>query len=842
MESADIQAFRKLARGNDRLAKLTKKKKDFWIKASDRDVAAVLQDKRFLADVQKKFATDRLVISEQRAILSTKMGGIKKQIADFLEDTGEVPSSLLMSERALIAADTAMDLKGSAMNSLSGQFLRLAKDDKGSSVSAVNRFINTQRKRFDTDVEFARFEANMFSDLKFREKQMSVLKDPSKLMKNLDLAHDFYRQHLLTSIKGVVRNVGEGVVLSGIRMTRDIIADPRSRKAAKDAFSRDNTLIAFSRFKKAMQGQSDFDTATKLGASQIAEEALVSSGMKGKILALTQMGRRSVIGGDKLISTYNEAYFMNKKMYANYDSLIDQTENIESLAKKIGAKGSLSSAEVKQFNILQSMGVDPLNFSKSVESDGLEAAMSGALEMMQKNPDLIQQSKKYADKIAMNMEIEDMGALAKGMAPLATMISETPALRMFMPFPRPALSALDETIEWTPLLNIPRLAKRFSEGSTRDRREAVVQAGMSLTGGTAIWSLFSEGTLIGSGPKDQRANKAWKQFNTPNSIKIGDTSYSLQGTILGSIGTIIGEAHDIMETNDDGSLESKEKMGLIGAGIVSLLSEIPAGFWTDSLDPILRALKPQGERSVESTVATVVNNAIKSMPVIGLGVQAASQVASGVVEDRADTATRTGGEPMQRSWNEFKKTVGIQDIPKRVSFITGEELQTGATWKKPVLSMASFKGTEHKDVGDYITALLQDSGAKNSRSSRDYLRFTEPERTISSSAFTGIAGISYKLSADEYETVSRLTAQPTGFPPMVDTIREIMEEMPMEELVDQPQKFKDMAISLIKDTMTEYKSAAREEFMIESEDYQAWARETRVKEQDRSDEEASFNL
>jgi len=411
-----------------------------------------------------------------------------------------------------------------------------------------------------------------------------------------------------------------------------------------------------------------------------------------------------------------------------------------------------------------------------------------------------------------------------------------------MPFPRPALSALDETIEWTPLMNLPRLAKRFSEGSAIDKKEAIVQAGMSLTGGAAVWELFTQGILTGSGPKDQRANKAWKSFNTPNSINVGGQAISIQGTILGSIGSIIGEAHDLMETHDDGSLENDEKKKLISAGIVSILADLPANFWTDSLDPLLRALKPQGDRALESSQAAIVNNLVKSIPGVGLVVQGASQIKSGTEGSRSDTATKTGKEPMQRSWNEFKKNMLFMDVPKRVSFITGEELETGATWKKPVLSMASFQGSKHKEVGNYLNALLQDSGSKNSRSSRDYLRFTEPERTIKSSAFTGITGISYKLNADEYEEITRLTAQPTGFPPMTEAIKQIMNEMPLESLAGSSQQEKDMAISLIKDTMKEYKSAAREEFMLSSEEYQSWARDTRVKEQDRSEEEANFNL
>jgi hypothetical protein len=835
----DVNVFRQLARSNDRIAKLTGKKKDFFVKASDREIADVMQDKRFLAATQKKFVVDRELVTRARLDVTEKMGAIKTQVKEALETTGKVPAKLLLAEQGLRSADSALGLKSSSMNSLSGQFLRLAKDDKALNVSSINRFIESQRSKFNSDVLFTDFEAKMYSDPDFRAVRMGAENagKTSPLMQKLDVMHDFYRQHLLTSVKGVVRNVSEGVVLSGIRMARDVIADPRNIKAIKATFNRDNTNIALARFKHAMQGKSDFDTATKLGHSIIEEHATISDGIKGTILEATGLGRRSVIAGDKLISTYNEAYYMNKQIMNGMDELAKDSQNIEILARKLRGNESLTSEEMRMFNNFSTKGINPIDFIKELDDKGFEGAMDFALESMQKSPDLIMGSKKYADKIAMNMDIDDMGATANFFSTPALTLSEWPATRMFMPFPRPALSALDETIEWTPIMNLPRLAKRFKEGTPQARREAIVQAGMSLTGGAAVWELFTQGMLTGSGPKEPRANKAWRSFNQPNSINIGGQSISVQGTVLGSIGNIIGEAHDIMETHDDGSIESDEKKKLIAAGITSVLAELPTSFWTDSLDPLLRALKPQGAKSLESSQAALITNLVKSTPLIGLGVQGLSQIASGTNSEKADTSTRTGEEPLSRAWNEFKKNVPFMDVPKRVSFITGETLESGNTWKKPVLSMSSFQGTEHKDVGNYINALIQDSGAKNSRSTRDHLRFTEPERSIKS---TGIDKVSYKLSADEYEEITRLTSQPSDFPPMVEAIREIMEEMPLEEM--QTQQDKDFATAIINKTMNEYKKAAREEFKFGSEDYQAWQREQTVKMQDREDEKASLNI
>lgn len=835
----DIRVFTKLARSNDRIAKLTGKKKSFFVNASTRDIEEVMSDKKFLANTQKKFVTDRELVTRARLDVTQKMGAIKAQIRDSLKETGKVPAKLLLAEQGLRSADNALGLKSSSMNSLSGQFLRLAKDDKSLNVSSINRFIESQRKKFNSDVHFADFESKMYSDPEFRALRMGQegAGKTSVLMQKLDVMHDFYRQHLLTSVKGVVRNVNEGIVLSGVRMARDVIADPRSVKAIKATFTRDNTNIALSRFKHAMKGGSDFDTATKLGASAIQEHASLSSGLKSTILKATGMGRRSVIAGDKLISTYNEAYFMNKQIMSGMDDLAKDSKNIEILARKIRKNESLTVSEMKMFNNFATKGIDPVNFIKNLDEQGFEGAMDFALSSMKKSPDMIMQSKKYADKIAMNMDIDDMGAIAKSFSKGALGLSENPLTRMFMPFPRPALSALDETLEWTPIANFPRLVKRFNEGTPRERKEAITQAGMSLVGGGAIWGLFTEGILTSSGPKEPRANKSWRQFNEPNSLKINGKSYNVQGTVLGSIVNIIGEAHDIMETHDDGSIESSEKKELITAGMVNLMADIPGSFWTDSLDPLLRMIKPQGDKSFESAAAATINNIVKSMPVAGLGIQAASQVKSGIEESKLDTSTRTGNDILSRSWNEFKKNMLFMDVPKRVSFITGEELQSGNTWKKPVLSMSHFQGTAHKEVGDYINALIQDSGAKNSRSTRDYLRFTEPERSIKS---TGIDKVSYKLSADEYETISRLSAQPSGLPPMTEAIEEIMAEFPLESM--ETQQDKDFATAIINKTMNEYKAAARDEFKLTSPDYQAWQREQSIKSQDRQDEKANLNL
>ena len=64
------------------------------------------------------------------------------------------------------------------------------------------------------------------------------------------------------------------------------------------------------------------------------------------------------------------------------------------------------------------------------------------------------------------------------------------------------------------------------------------------------------------------------------------------------------------------------------------------------------------------------------------------------------------------------------------------------------MSLKAFKTGEHKDVEKYLSALVQGSGAKNSRSTKDYLRFTEPIRTVS---VEGQSKSPYKMSAEEYE-------------------------------------------------------------------------------------------
>lgn len=844
LSSSEIKAFRKIAKDDEGILKLTKMTREKFLRQSDKQIAEIIKDKEVLQATQKNFVEAKLVVAQERDKLATEMGSIKQEIFELMKDpNAEIPSRLILSQQAILAGDAALDLKSSAMNSLGGQFLNLAKRDK-MSVAAINRNVQMSKKKFGTDLEFAEHEAKMWTDKEYMEaelaKRTSSKTNADKLRRSLDFAHDVYKLTLLTTVKSPIRNIAEGIALSAARITRDAIADPVNvLRAVRKSYTRDNTRIAFSAVKKAFAGEVDYETTSKMGASLIQEYGASDSGLIAGMAKAMTTGRRLITAGDKLVSTYNEAYFMNKAIGRDIQDMAQNSDAIENLANKLRREENLTPKEVSLSNSLAEKGIEPQEIAKRMEEGGIENAINYASESMKNSKTLKEGAKKYANTISMNMDTEDMDWVAKAFSAPVNTLSKTPLLRTAFPFPRPALSSLNETIEWTPFANLPRLSSRIKNGTKTEAREAIVQGALTMAGGAVLWDMFTEGILIGNGPEDKVANKIFRKFNKPQTLKVGNDFHSISGTTLGSVVNIIGEAHDFMESHDDGSPEAEKNASDIVGGLVDVISSVGTSFWTESLSSLIDLTK-DGTTSQERALAKLVDIGVKSTPVLGLATQISKQVKDATEEEQSDTSTRTGDDPLGRAWNEFKKNMVFMDVPKRVSFITGEKLHTGATWKKPVLSLSSFKGTEHKDVGDYLTALMQESGEKTSRTSRDYLRFTDPERRITSTKFTGVE-VSYPLSADEYQELSQLTAHPTAFDkPMTDAIREIMEIMPIEE--GQPKSYKDAAIILVKKVMADYKKAASEEFMLESEDYQAWAREERVGEVRRQGEDAQFNV
>lgn len=864
----DQKAVKNMVRGLARMPKLTEKKRRFFKELETRNVSEILEDPKTVQKLYKNHVAVKETLEETNTQIISDMGKLKAKMHKDMVETGEIAREDILKEMRLREIGVAITTKSKSLDSFAGQALRLAKVHKNNQLPELTRLVDLHRQRNrwkSSSPEFLEFESKVYSDPKGMAEflgdssNFAPLSKPEKLMaaamKGEDFMFDFFRQHLLFSVKGTVRNTLEGTVLSAGRVAKDTLGEGLSQftknpikfgtalSSMQSALGKETRDLAMRNMKEAFRS-GDVASQAKVGASMLMETAKKDGTTWEKIKYVTSLGRRAVVAGDKLISTHNEAYFILKNANIKVQQFSENPDLLTKVLKSIDDPNyKIGQDELDLMNDLSSSGIDIRKAAQNYQSfDGDLGKLTSYLHnTMMQNGSFVEGAKKYASKIAMNSEVEDLGALARGFAPLFEKIGEKPFLRWFAPFPKPALSAMDEAIEWTPILNVARNWKRLETGTPQEKMESLAMLGMTSAGAASFWGLMNEGFIQGSGPKDMNARKAWLAAgNKPYSLKIGDQSISMQGTTFGTVATILTDIYDLSAQTFDGSVKDEERAGHLTAGAVGILSELPRNFWTDSLDPLLKMLKAEavGEKSAQLAMATTLNNMVKGVPVVGLGIQAAGQVKTVTNSDQLDTTTNKTGIDgvLTRAWNEFRKNMVLTDVPKRKSFITGETLGTGREWGKgAILSMKSFKDSQFKDVGDYLTDLMQSRGYKTDLSKKDYLRFTEPQRSIT---VEGLPNDSYKLSADEYERLTELTAKPEGLPPMVDAIREIMSNFPLEEA--KTQREKDVIVGTIKETMKTYKNIAREQFKESSDEYQAHYQESLIKEQDRQEKSISI--
>lgn len=107
-------------------------------------------------------------------------------------------------------------------------------------------------------------------------------------------------------------------------------------------------------------------------------------------------------------------------------------------------------------------------------------------------------------------------------------------------------------------------------GAERDQVKARLIMGSALAFWVATQAV--KGTITGSGPQDYKKNKEWAATHQPNSIKVGDDWYSIQGlepvsTNISGIATIVEQAKAGEITEGDYG----ERAGHLAMGIASVL-------------------------------------------------------------------------------------------------------------------------------------------------------------------------------------------------------------------------------------------------------------------------------
>jgi hypothetical protein len=577
-----------------------------------------------------------------------------------------------------------------------------------------------------------------------------------------------------------------------------------------------------------------------------------------KYTSVATMGRKAVIGADKILTAGNIVYKVQKRFQETVDKI--DTTHFTGVLDKISESGRLNPQDRQMVDFLNSFGLSSVELVKQRKASGLSSEDFAAsffkpesmnsltkgkannfYDKFSNNQGVLKEAEVYADKLAMNSDPDDLHFTAKWFGKGAVAISNLPVLNTFMPFAKPAASSLDWAIGAAPIMNWGRNAQKLWRGNDREKAEALVNLSLTHASLAGLWGLKESGIVQGGGPKDPKLRKAWGEQgagNRPYTIKVGDEYVSMQGTLFGTVSTVLSDMIDIQAQMHDGSVQSEDKMNHLTTGIGLIMLDLPQSFWTQSFNPVLNAIKSSGSiGGVQGQLAmsTLLQNMIKSTPA-GTALQISKEVKSITDPNKYDTQIdkdESGFDAtIMRTWNELKKqTIGVE-IAKRRSYITGEPLGSGReNGKGAFFSMSSFKEAKHKDVKDYLSGLMMGAGFRTGISDKNNLRITEPQRHIQ--VTVDGKGYNYNLNADEYERLTVLTANPKGMPPLVEAIRDLSKDFPWKGTGEQ--KDKDIAIEETRKLIVDYKKAAREQFKDESDEFRAYEVEADVEETNRQE-------
>lgn len=185
-------------------------------------------------------------------------------------------------------------------------------------------------------------------------------------------------------------------------------------------------------------------------------------------------------------------------------------------------------------------------------------------------------------------------------------------LNILAPFVRIPSAFLSRSVDFTPLGVGKEVISQISKGKfdQRDLSKAIGD-GMTGTGVIVLGSALAQnGMLSGDYPNDQKEQQRWKaQGIQPNSVKIGDTWYSLD--YLGPIGMLLGAGKKF----NDAAASGSDALGSVSAAIAgfgqtllgqSFLQGL-SGFIDAAKDPT-RYLENYINSQAGSTVPAIVND------------------------------------------------------------------------------------------------------------------------------------------------------------------------------------------------------------------------------------------
>lgn len=404
----------------------------------------------------------------------------------------------------------------------------------------------------------------------------------------------------------------------------------------------------------------------------------------------------------------------------------------------------------------------------------------------------------------------------RGFSPgsLDAAIKDTPAMRVIAPFTKTNLNLVEYAINRTPFAKglLSDIKAGGVRGDTAKGRVALGMTAMAMaTAGTV------GGRVTGRGPVDPKARKAleatgWK----PYSIKVGDKF--LPYNRLDPISSIVAISADMSEIigslGKDRETEAQDLAIQAGAAMANFFTP---EFLMENVNDFLDAMNGDARK-----VDRIIGNIGGSLVPFSSGLRFIRQEVTDPIKRETRPDPNAAFPMMDKIMNGIRNTIpGLSDTLPPQKDIFGK-VKTYKHWsaKNPDDESPFEEGVEGKDPIFKEIQRLNMTGpqAIGGDEANSYLKIDMPPRFIRKS-FGGQA-VSVKLTPEQYDKFVDLSAgiglqsAPEG-----KTLKEFLNEEISEDYPNLPGNKTDEAkILLIKEIISNYRKAAKQELMMEDAD------------------------
>lgn len=249
------------------------------------------------------------------------------------------------------------------------------------------------------------------------------------------------------------------------------------------------------------------------------------------------------------------------------------------------------------------------SLSDQAKTAGINQGLKGA-ELKQFIKQTVEKPpKQMANRAEQEAWYAVLGEDRKISSNLSSFVSKHPAMQAVVPFTKVPTNFLAQVLDYTPVGATSKLVQAVQKaraGEGIDQRLLTEAIGKSTTGTGIIFigaNLAGAGMLSGTYPSDPKEQARWKAEGiTPNSIKIGDTWYSLN--YAGPIGMLMQAGKDYNDAAARGDNATMQSIAGIGKSLTgqSFLTGF-SGFANALNDP-----GRYGEKLINQQAGSVVPN------------------------------------------------------------------------------------------------------------------------------------------------------------------------------------------------------------------------------------------